>query len=215
MKHTDPRNAAGKTTLSSRLNLAATLLCVAAMSACSLFGGGDDDAAADTGQGGVTDAAGGADTATDASDAGGKTGPWWVCPPEVSNDKGLLHGKKCTADGDCKYGRCMFGTAVVGYDATKGICTKNNNCAAVKSGPTVACGVDNTATDTFDSVFEKTKSSGNDKRTGSEVMKMCGRTCKSDGECAAWNPDTPHCAKTSTKYVSFGTHNMCIFDPTK
>ena len=142
-------------------------------------------------------------------------GPWWACPPPVSNATGLLHGQKCTAASECKYGHCLFGSAVVGYDATKGICTKNNNCAAVKSGDTIACAVDNTSTDFFESVFEKSKNSGNDKRTSTEVFKMCGRTCGSDAECAKWNPDTPHCAKNSTKYVSFGTHNMCIFDPTK
>ena len=142
---------------------------------------------------------------------------WWNCPPVVSNAQGLLHGKKCATNADCKFGQCVFGSFIVGYDATKGICTKNSNCAAKEggNGDTVPCANDNTSSEAFYTTIEKTSSGGNDKRTNPEPHKICTLGCKDDKTCTAWNPDTPHCIKNSTKYVSVGTHGACGFDPLK
>lgn len=141
--------------------------------------------------------------------------PWWNCPPAVSNAQGLLHGKKCATGADCMYGQCIFGSFIVGYDTAKGICTKNSNCAAKEggNGDTVPCAVDNTSADAFYTTIEKTKSGGNPKRTNPEPHKICTLGCKDDKTCASWNPDTPHCIKSSTDYVSVGTHGACGFDP--
>lgn len=143
--------------------------------------------------------------------------PWWNCPPVVANTNGLLHGKKCTTGSECMYGQCIFGSFIVGYDLTKGICTKNSNCASKDggNGATVACAVDNTSTDFFYTTIEKTSSGGNDKRTNPEPHKICTVGCKSDGDCVSYNPETPHCIKSSTKYVSVGTHGACGIDPFK
>lgn len=143
-----------------------------------------------------------------------RTTPWWSCPPVVSNATGLDHGKKCASSAECKYGQCVFGSFIVGYDATKGLCTKNSNCAAKVdgNGATVPCAVDNTATAVYYTTIEKTVGGGNTDRTNPEPHKICTVGCKSDKECVAWNPDTPHCIKTSTKHVSVGTSGACGFD---
>jgi len=188
-------------------------------------GGGATDAGSttktDTGGGTVTDAgttpktdAGGGTTTKDAGDPvdAGPPDPWCDCPPEKKNPAGLEHGKKCDKHDDCLYGYCMTGGHLTGYDDGVKFCTKNNACGS--GGDATQCEADGK----FKSGFEKTKESGNDKFSGKKcgkVVKVCAKQCKSDGDCKAWNPELPHCIKTSTKYVSMGVIGICVRNPLK
>ncbi len=132
------------------------------------------------------------------------------CPVNSPTKDGLLHGKACTKDGDCKYGVCYFGAPIAGYDASIGICTKNCNCAGAASN----CTADDT--DLYRCVFETTAENGNPKRSGDQPpVKMCARTCSSDLDCAAWNPALPDCIQFSTKFVSVPAVKVCGKDPFK
>ena len=140
---------------------------------------------------------------------------WWDCPPEKKNPGGKLHGQKCEKDADCLYGRCFVGGPLTGYNSKVKFCTKNNGCG---SGNLTSCNTENDIgkNQLFYSAFEKSKSGGNDKRDPKkDVHKMCAYGCKSDSDCAKWNPDLPHCLKTSNKYISFGTNKICGVDPDK
>ena len=134
-----------------------------------------------------------------------RSGPWWQCPP-VKAAAGLEHGQKCTQDSDCLYGHCFDGGFLTGYTPGIKFCTKNNNCG---SGDSVPCNVDGA----YVSAFEKSTNGGNTARTSSEPFKVCGKMCKSDSECAAWNPEMPDCINNSTKYVSVGTQGVCGVNP--
>ncbi len=143
-------------------------------------------------------------------------GAWWECPPVKSNPTGLEHGKACTTDAECMYGKCMKGTFVTGYDASKGgICTKNSGCAKKSggNGDTVSCATDNSSKMSYYTSFEKSKTYPNPKRTSSDPYSFCLPKCTSDKECVAWNPNTPHCIKSSTTYISVNSRNACGFDP--
>ncbi len=174
-------------------------------------GDGSDDGA------GGNDGANGGDTAGagDGTDKdSGPTDPWWACPPVKG--VGKEHGKDCSSDAECMYGRCVKGGFLTGYDDSISYCTKNNGCTGDGSFTTAPCSYDDDAGKglTFMVAFEKTKSSGNDKRTSSAPYKVCARACKTDAECADWNSKMPHCMN-STKYVSTGTSKICGFDPTR
>lgn len=152
-----------------------------------------------------------------ASDAGGSAidtlaqqDPWWQCPPKLTPG-GAHHGKKCTQDSDCLYGRCMKGGFLTSYDDAVSYCTKNNACTGAGSGETAPCGVDSGAPSgvQYAVAFEKSKSGGNPKRTSVSVYKVCARQCKSDAECAEWNPEMPDCILASTDYVSVGVYGVC------
>jgi hypothetical protein len=137
---------------------------------------------------------------------------WWNCQPKKGT-AGALHGKKCEKDEDCLYGRCMFGLPQAGYDKAIGICSKN--CGYPGGGDAAYCKADNGGGGDFDCALEKTANSGNDKRDKAQVpyqrvYKACTRTCKSDADCMAWNPELPTCIKSSTKYVAVGTLGACI-----
>ncbi len=187
----------------------------------------DSAGAADGGadSGGNSDASGTSDAkGSDAGDASngdavdedtGPLDPWWKCPPVKGT--GLQHGKKCVAHTDCMYGYCMNGGFLTGYDDALSYCTKNNGCTGEGSFTTAPCDYDDNTSKslTFKSAFEKSKSSGNDKRKSSAPIKLCARVCKTDGECANWNAELPHCMLNSTKYVSIGTQGVCGFDPTR
>lgn len=174
-------------------------------------GGDNDTAGTDTAGGGDgtagTDGTGGGDTTP--------TDPWLICPPVKGT--GLLHGQKCSSHAECMYGYCMKGGFLTGYDDAISYCTKNNACTGSGSFTTAPCDYDDDASKsvTFKSAFEKSKSGGNDKRTSSSPFKVCAKTCKSDGECATWNAEMPHCIINSTKYVSVGAQGICGFDPTR
>ena len=180
-----------------------------------------------------TDAATGGDatddgaTATDTTSAGdgggesdgasvdaGPTDPWWACPPVKG--VGKEHGKDCATDAECMYGHCVKGGFLTGYDDSISYCTKNNGRTGDGSFTTAPCTYDDDAGKglLFMVAFEKTNSSGNDKRTSSAPYKVCALGCKSDEACASWNPKMPHCMN-STKYVSTGTSKICGFDPTR
>ena len=127
------------------------------------------------------------------------------------NPGGLPHGKKCAQDSDCLYSRCVKGGFLTSYDDTISYCTKNNACAGGASQETAPCGVDNgtPAGATFYVAFEKSKSGGNPKRTSASPYKVCAYQCKSDADCAAWNPEMPDCIKASTDYISVGVNGVC------
>ncbi len=203
----------------------------------SIGGGGDsvgvaDGAPGDSASGGGTDG-GGTDGGGSGGDGGGTgdggepddvvkdTGlgsndPWWACPPIKGT--GNEHGKACTDKSECMYGQCVKGGFLTGYDDAISYCTKNNACTGGGSFTTAPCDYDDDKAlggVTYKSVFEKSNSSGNDKRTSAEPFKLCGRTCQADSECASWNAQMPHCIKSSTKYVSIGTQGICGKDPTR
>lgn len=177
-------------------------------------GGTDISSTADTG--GSNDGAAGDTTGSgDATEKdSGPTDPWWACPPVKG--VGKEHGKDCSSDAECMYGHCVKGGFLVGYDDSISYCTKNNGCTGEGSFTTAPCSYDDDAGKglLFMVAFEKTKSSGNDKRTSSTPYKICARSCKTDSECADWNAKMPHCMN-STKYVSTGTAKICGFDPTR
>jgi len=185
--------------------------------------GGDSGGGAggkDAGGSGGKDAGGGAaDAGSAGTDGGGvDAGPkdlWSTCPPVKG--KGLAHGKACTKHEECLYGYCMKGGHLAGYDNSISYCTKNNGCTGGASVQTAPCGSDDgsPAGVTYKSAFEKSKSSGNPKRTSSAPIKVCGRVCKSNSECASWNGKMPHCIKNSTKYISLGTQGVCGNNPLK
>ena len=196
-----------------------------------VIGGTDSGAGTDVASG--TDAAGGTtDTGTTGGTDAGGTGfdgnssgvdagpidPWWSCPP-VKKASGAEHGKACTSHADCLYGNCVKGGHLAGYDDSISYCTKNNACTGGGSDQTAPCGTDDGAPSgvTYKSVFEKSKSGGNPKRTSTSKapVKVCGRVCKSDSECASWNPKMPDCIKSSTDYVSLGTQGVCGYNPLK
>ena len=143
-----------------------------------------------------------------------RTGPWWQCPP-TKNATGLEHGKPCDTAADCAYGHCLAGSFLVGYDPTVRFCTKNNACSTTGSDLTAPCSVDDNQGVTFTAAFEKTRSGGNTARTSAEPVKLCGKSCKNDGDCSAWNAQMPHCIKNSTMYVSAGAVGVCGKDPTR
>ncbi len=150
----------------------------------------------------------------DAGAANTRTGPWWQCPP-VKNAAGAEHGKPCKVGADCAYGHCVAGSFLAGYDAAIRICTKNNACDGVGSSETAPCSVDDAGGLAFTPAFEKSKSGGNTLRTGAEPAKFCTLSCASDAACEAWNPEMPHCIKSSTTYVSVGAVGACGKDPTR
>lgn len=181
--------------------------------------GAGSDTGGDTGGGGGGSDSGGADGggADVIKDTGlGSNDPWWACPPIKGTGK--EHGKACTDKAECMYGQCVKGGFLTGYDDSISYCSKNNACTGGGSFTTAPCDYDDDKSAggvTYKSLFEKSNSSGNDKRTSFEPFKLCGRTCKNDGECAAWNAQMPHCIKSSTKYVSIGTQGICGKDPTR
>ncbi len=130
---------------------------------------------------------------------------WASCPPAIAVPGGKLHGQACSQDADCLYGMCMFGLPIAGYDKSVGVCSKN--CGM--SGGQAACSQDGDGG--YACVYEKSQGSGNAKRDPIQAaFKMCGRTCKTDSDCMAWNPDLPTCAKSSTASVSVGPTGVCI-----
>ena len=143
---------------------------------------------------------------------------WWNCPPKKAA-AGELHGKKCAKDEECLYGRCMFGLPHAGYDKAVGMCTKN--CGFPSGGMTTACESDNAGGVSYKCTFEGThpKAGGkNEKRDEAQVpfqrvYKVCLRVCKTDADCAAWNPELPTCLKSSTNYIKVGTEGVCIKNP--
>ncbi len=156
----------------------------------------------------------GCQTVTSGGTANTRTGPWWQCPP-VKNATGLEHGKPCDTAADCAYGHCVAGSFLVGYDPAVRFCTKNNACSTTGSDATTPCSVDDSLGVTFTAVFEKTRSGGNAARTSAEPVKLCGKSCKADADCSAWNAEMPHCIKNSTMYVSAGAVGVCGKDPTR
>ncbi len=157
---------------------------------------------------------GGCETAGVGGEVDTRTGPWWVCPP-VKNDALLAHGKPCTNGTECAYGHCAVGSFLVGYDPAIKICVKNNACTGEGSSVTAPCSFDDTTPGEFVSAFERSKSGGNLARTGAEPTKICARSCSSDANCVAWNPETPDCMTSSTDYVSHGTKGVCGKNPFK
>jgi hypothetical protein len=137
--------------------------------------------------------------------------PWWDCPPEKLHPTGALHGKKCDKNADCLYGRCVVGSPLAAYDSTIKFCTKNNGCG---TGNLVSCNTENGNGHIFYSVFERSVSGGNPKRDPKkDVHKFCAKNCKSNTDCVKWNPELPHCMKTTNKFISFGTNAVCGVDP--
>lgn len=155
-----------------------------------------------------TDASQGSDATPDAgvdAVAPGDTGST-TCPP-VLKDKALGgHATACTQDSECQYGLCQKGGFLTGYDDTKGYCTKDCAC----TDKAAQCSNDNTTLE-FLCGFEMSQSGGNPK-AGTSPQKRCSLRCKSDAQCASWNPALPHCIQ-STKYVS--SAGVCGFDPFK
>lgn len=178
-------------------------------------GSGDDGGASDGAVADANDGSASADGADGADGDAGSTDPWWQCPPVKGTGK--EHGKACTDHSECMYGFCMKGGFLAGYDGSKSFCTKNNACTGGASFTTAPCDYDDDPSKSivYKATFETSKSNKNDKRTSAQPIKLCARSCKSDSECAAWNPDLPHCLKGSTKYVSIGTQPVCVFDPTR
>lgn len=105
-----------------------------------------------------------------------------LCPyPDqyVKVPTGKLHGEPCSADADCKWGICSK-TSLQAGGTGAGICTKQCNC-----GLGSQCSDDNTSSAQFTCIFA---SSGG--------KKECARSCKTDAECASWNPALPHCSSS-------------------
>ncbi len=170
----------------------------------------------DAGSTGGTDAGGAGFDGSSAGVDAGPIDPWWSCPP-VKKASGAEHGKACTSHADCLYGNCVKGGHLAGYDDSISYCSKNNACTGGTSSLTTPCGTDDGAPNgvTYKSVFEKSKSGGNTKRTSAAPVKVCGRVCKSSAECASWNPKMPDCMTSSTDYVSLGTQGVCGYNPLK
>ncbi len=143
-----------------------------------------------------------------------RTGAWWICPP-TKNAAGAEHGKPCKIGSDCAYGHCVAGSFLAGYDGAIRFCTKNNACDSVGSSETAPCSVDDAGGLAFTPAFEKSKSGGNARRISAEPAKVCALSCASDAACEAWNPEMPHCIKSSTTYVSVGAVGACGKDPTR
>lgn len=175
-------------------------------------GGADAAGADDTA---ATDDAASADDTASAEDSGGAFdngvhGAWLACPPAPSDSGTTEFGKPCSEDSECLYGVCLRGGPVVDYKDDIGFCTKNCGCGA---GETTPCAFDapEQSTTYFQCVFEKTANSGNPNRDPSrDVMKMCLKSCKTDDDCAAWNPALPFCRKSSNKTLSVGTIGVCV-----
>ena len=172
---------------------------------CNDTNGCDADGSAGTDALGGTDGAAGTDAVgADALDADVAAS---TCPP-VLKDKTLgKHAQTCAQNSDCAYGLCQKGGFLVGYDASLGYCTKDCAC----NDPAAQCSNDNADGKEFLCGFEMSQSGGNPK-ANVPPQKRCSLRCKSDGDCAAWNPALPHCIG-STKYVS--SAGVCGFDPLK
>lgn len=180
-------------------------------------GATDAAGAADAGGGsGTADGSGGGFDGNSSGVDAGPIDPWWSCPP-VKRTTGAAHGKPCKVHDDCLYGNCVKGGHLTGYDDSISYCSKNNACTGGGSLQTAPCGSDDGAPAgvTYKSAFEKSKSSGNTKRTSKAPIKVCARTCKSDSECQGWNPEMPDCITASTKYISLGTQGICGKNPLK
>lgn len=130
--------------------------------------------------------------------------------PQTKGATGAHSGQKCEKHEDCMYGFCFAGGFLAAYDSSIKFCARNVFCSGGGN-----CSDENDGSNAFTTAFEKSKSGGNPKRTSASPYKICTRTCKSDSECAAWNPQLPHCLKTSTSYVSIGAQGACAKDPDK
>lgn len=135
------------------------------------------------------------------------------CPPDQpQGNGGGKHGQTCVKDSDCLYGACVFNAPLAGYDKTIGFCTKNCACPS----PLAVCSKEDGGGVAYTCTKELTITGGNPKRVaGAPPQQMCARTCKTDAECSAWNPEMPDCIKNSTKYISVGTTGACGKNPLK
>lgn len=136
---------------------------------------------------------------------------WFNCVPTPVNAGAKLHGQSCTADADCLYGLCMFGLPLAGYDKAIGICSKN--CGYAGGGSkNIACDAEDPSGNLYKCVMEKTAKIGNAYRdpTKQDLFKSCARTCVSDNDCKAWNPDLPTCTKVSTGQLSTPAVGVCV-----
>lgn len=158
------------------------------------------------------------DTATTCDPKAPPAEQWWNCPPaKTAGTKN--HGQKCEKDEECSYGRCMFGMPQAGYDKAVGFCTKNCGYTG-GGGPATSCYTDDTAKDKFYCALEIQgakfggKNPKNDKTDPNRsVYKACTRGCKSDAECAVYNPEMPICIKFSTDYLGVNPSGSCGKNP--
>jgi hypothetical protein len=187
---------------------------------------GGEDGGAEVGGGGADGGGSGdADDASASADGAdvdaGPIDPWKVCPPVKGSGK--EHGKACASHDECLYGYCMTGGFLTGYDASISYCTKNNRCCADDlpcygaSKEPANCYVDDGAPQgvQYRGAKEMTNEKNDKFVKGKPVDWVCARGCKTDAECASWNPAMPHCILNSTKYVSMGTQGLCGNDPTR
>lgn len=136
---------------------------------------------------------------------------WFNCLPTPVNAGAKLHGESCAVDADCLYGVCMFGLPLAGYDKAIGICTKNCGFSLAPS-KNIPCDAEDPSGNKFKCVMEKTQKIGNTMRDLSkpDLFKACARTCVTDNDCKAYNPDLPTCSKSSTAQLSTPAVGVCI-----